>query len=188
MEEWRDIPGYEGLYQVSNEGRVRSLDRFAEIKNQYGKCLAHYKGKLLAPKNDGTNHFKVTLSKNGVYEHPRVYVLVAKTFIPNPNNYDVVHHIDHNPQNNRIENLIWMENGKHTGNHNIERCSKTVYQYTIDGELVAVWESASEAAKQLGFQKSAISRCCNGGFFDKNRNKWHKAQTYKGFRWSYVPL
>lgn len=69
-----------------------------------------------------------------------------------------------------------------------ERFSKTVYQYTLDGKLVAVWKSAKEAARQLGLTQSNISACCNGGFFHKTRNKWVNRKQYNGYIWSYVPL
>lgn len=69
-----------------------------------------------------------------------------------------------------------------------DRFSKTVYQYTLDGQLVAVWESAKEAARQLGFTQSNISACCNGGYFDKRKNKWINYTQYKGYKWSYIPL
>lgn len=67
-----------------------------------------------------------------------------------------------------------------------ERFSKTVYQYTLDGKLVAIWESARKAAKQLGFSQGNISNCCNGGFYRKG--KWVNRKQYNGYIWSYVPL
>ena len=66
--------------------------------------------------------------------------------------------------------------------------SITVYQYTLDGILVAIWKNAYEAAKTLNFSQRGIWCCCNGGYFDKTRNKWHKSETYKGYKWSYMPL
>ena len=173
MEIWRDVPGYEGLYQVSNYGRVKSLNY---------KCTG--KERILKTSIGGSDHLKVTLSKNGKGKHIYVHILIAVAFIPNPHNYNVVHHIDHNPLNNRVENLIWINHKRHI----IEHKGKIVYQYTLDGELVAVWETASEAAKLLGYNLTEIAHCCNGGYFDKSRNKWHKRETYKGYIWSYIPL
>lgn len=66
------------------------------------------------------------------------------------------------------------------------KCSKQVYQYTLDGTLVAIWKSASEAARQLGFNHSSIATCCRGGRI--NKGKWEKCKTYKGYIWSFLPL
>ena len=66
--------------------------------------------------------------------------------------------------------------------------SITVYQYTLNGELVTIWKNAYEAAKKLNISQRGICTCCNGGYFDNTRNKWHTSKSYKGFRWGYVPL
>lgn len=183
MEIWRDIKGYEGLYQVSNYGRVKSLNYKRTNKE---------KNMVLTKLNSG--HLEVRFCKEGIVRHFFIHRLVAEAFIPNPNNYGVVHHIDHNPQNNVVENLEWMSEEEHKKIHhssnggNAGRSCKTVYQYTLDGKLVAVWKSASEAARQLGFQESQISNCCNGGFFYKKKKKWINIKQHKGYIWSYVPL
>ena len=193
MEEWRDIKGYEGLYQVSNEGRIKSLERYNSGRNQFGQCVMRLKEKILKPWRNGNNdgHLRIELRNNGIRETPLVHVLVAKAFIPNPLGLDVVHHIDHNPQNNKVENLVWMSREAHDRLHRgeqTEKLSMTVYQYTLDGELVNTWKSAKEASRQTSFAQSHISHCCNGGYFDKNRNKWRSCKTGYGYRWSYTPL
>ena len=94
-EEWRDIEGYEGLYQVSNLGRVKSLN-YNHTKSE--KIL---KG---IPDNDG--YLRVVLFKNGRKDY-RVHQLVAKMFIPNPENLQVINHTDENKQNNAAKNLEW---------------------------------------------------------------------------------
>ena len=191
MEEWRNIEGYEGLYQVSNEGRVKSLEKTIIKKNKCGK-LSEYKlkTKILKPLVfDTYNHVEVELYKDSVREHKQIHVLVAQTFISNPHNYDVVHHIDHNPQNNRVENLMWMSKEQHGalhGTENGEKTKKTVFQYTLDGQLVAVWESLHEIARELGYAPINISRCCNGGYY--HYGKWTNSNTAYGYRWSYTPL
>ena len=174
MEEWRDIRGYEGLYQISNYGRVRSLDRV--IMRKDGKPYP-IKGKILQPNfNNSSNHYQVLLCNKGDESWKQVHRLVAEAFIPNPHGYDIVHHIDHNPSNNRVENLVWMSKEEHDAIHVDER-KVTVYQYTLDGELVKVWNSAHEAARELGFSQGNITMCCQG-----------KRRTHKGYKWSYVPL
>ena len=105
---WKDIVGYEGLYQVSNKGRVRSLKRLINQKNGFKYYL---EGKILSmPLSAG--YPTVCLYKNGTQKHIRVHRLVAETFIPNPHDYKVVNHIDCGRTNNCVENLEWC-NHKH---------------------------------------------------------------------------
>lgn len=175
MEEWRDIEGYEGLYQVSNYGRVKSVDRTVSHKwKNVGNLVL--KGRILKYASLNSGYLIVTLWKDSKQKHYQIHRLVAKVFIPNPNNYDVVHHINHNKCDNRVENLVWMSKGEHQGMHNIESHSKKVYQYTSSGVFIKVWDSLSEVGK-YGFNIGHISACCNG-----------KRKTHKGFRWSYIPL
>lgn len=186
MEIWKDIEGYEGLYQVSNYGRVKSLERDKIGGNQFGKCIMHLKEKIMKSHNNGQGRFQIDLTNSdGTKDSPLVHVLVAKTFIPNPNGYTNIHHIDENPTNNFVENLMWMDESEHKAMHARKRFSKKVYQYTIGGELVKIWNSVSECDRN-GFNKAAVAKCCNGGFFYKG--KWMQCKTYKGYKWSYVPL
>lgn len=96
-EEWRDIIGYEGLYQVSNKGRVRSLDRMTSD----GK---HIRGKL---KTSASKYSSITLYRDNKYVNALVHRLVAMAFIPNPYNLPEVDHIDNDPSNNSVTNLRW---------------------------------------------------------------------------------
>lgn len=156
-EEWKDIEGYEGLYQVSDWGRVRSL-------------------KILVPQPiNSYKHLKVQLCTNYNSQLKLVHKLVAEAFIPNPNKYGVVHHIDHNPQNNKVENLIWMDRLEHSLLHGLEKSNKTDQIDPITREVIHCWKSANEAAKTLGIHKEGISMCCNG-----------KSKTYKGYIWKKV--
>lgn len=181
MEEiWKDIKGYEGLYQVSNLGRVKSLEHWSNSDN-YKKM---YTGKILTGILVKTNgYLKVTLSKNGKTNQLQIHRLVAEAFIPNVNNYPVVNHKDENKLNNCINNLEWCTY-KHNNNYGnrSEKYSKTrkmnktknVYQYDLEGNLINIFKNIKEAKKNLNIFNDSISRCCR---------KIQK--TAGGFKWEY---
>lgn len=190
MEEiWKDIKGYEGLYQVSNFGNVKSLDRYIINKNGDKQ---YFPGKYL---NQGIsdNYLKVTLSKSNKQRTFRVHILVARTFIPNPENKPEVNHMDGDKSNNRVDNLEWntrSENELHAYKNGLakpsdkqkqavakyakENYSKKVIQYSLNGEFIKEWNSMHDVWRELGIRPSYICRCCKG-----LRN-----QTY-GYVWKY---
>lgn len=92
MEEWKEIPGYEGLYEISSYGRIKSM---------------HYKKERIMKQLDYNGYKKVVLWKNGSQKKEYIHRLVAKLFIPNPHNLKEVNHKDENPSNNMVENLEW---------------------------------------------------------------------------------
>lgn len=102
---WKDIKGYEGLYQVSNLGRVKSLKRILKHKTTYGGIYT-VKGKILKPKED-KGYYRYSLSNNGKNKLFFAHRLVAEAFIPNPQHYLIVNHKDENPHNNKADNLEW---------------------------------------------------------------------------------
>ena len=168
-EVWKDIEGYEGLYQVSNLGRVRSLGH-----DKY------HPGRMLKPGKDRNGYLFVNLYKNGEPKHCSIHRLVAIAFIPNPDNLPEVNHINEKKQDCRVENLSWVSriqnccHGSRT-QRSAEKHSKRVAQYTLDGTLVAVYPSTHEAARQTDFKQSSISACC-----------CEKLKTYKGYIWKYI--
>ena len=174
MEEWRDIKGYEGLYQVSNEGRVKSLERIAKRKT-VGNYIV--KEQIIKPQTISGGHLGFTPSKDGVQKLIPIHQAVAMAFIPNPNGYTLVHHKNHNPTDNRVENLEWLNRSTHQSIHNTENKKKLTYQYTLDNTLVKEWKSVKEAAKELGIGIAGISNCAVG-----------RLKTYKGYKWSHIPL
>ena len=114
---WKDIKGYEGLYQISNIGRVKSLDRI--VKSRYDSTSL-FKERLLTPQRDTRGYKHVSLRKEGKSKHKRVHRLIALAFIPNPENKPEVNHIDGNKMNNGIDNLEWS-----THSENIQHAYQT---------------------------------------------------------------
>lgn len=111
---WKDIVGYEGYYQVSNLGRIKSLDRTV-TRNDGVKQFK--KGIIKTPKNSTDGYDLITLSKNGENKTQGIHIIVAKHFIPNPDNLPEVNHKDFNRKNNRVDNLEWsthQDNIKHS--------------------------------------------------------------------------
>lgn len=182
MEEiWKDVVGYEEYYQVSNLGRVRSKDRMTNTWHG----LVKKKGKLMSICIGSCGYKMVPLSIKGKSHPVLLHRLIAKTFIPNPNNFPYVNHKDENPLNNSIDNLEWC-----TAKYNInygtcierrnktmrENCklSKTTLQYNLNGELLNKWKSTMEIERTLGYSNKSISACCIG-----------KQKTAYGYIWKY---
>ena len=105
---WKDIPEYEGLYQVSSNGLVKSMARYVNDK-RLGKRFVPERV-LKAELCKSTGYLYVNLNKNKMVKHCTVHRLVAQTFIPNPNNLPCVNHKDENPLNNCVDNLEWITN------------------------------------------------------------------------------
>ena len=173
---WRDIKDYEGLYQVSNLGRIRSFDRWVKSKNG---SIRICRGRILKPYTNKDGYLCVVLSKNNKQKTFRVNRLVAQAFLDNPNNLPQVNHKDENKQNNNVENLEFCD-CKYNINFGtaIARRSKTiskaVVQYTLDGTFVREWPSAMDAEREGGFRSECICMCCKG-----------KIKTHKGFIFLY---
>lgn len=174
QEIWKDIEGYEGLYQVSNLGRTKSLKR-KFVKEE--KILTYTKNKK--------GYLQVSLTKNGKTKTERVNRLVAKTFIPNPKNLPQVNHIDGNKLDNSIENLEWCDckynineawkiglNKKRFGRENNR--SRKVEQYDLNGNFIRTWDTIKQAADKLKINTANIIACCQG--------KYKKSH---GFIWRY---
>ena len=170
---------YEGLYKVSNLGKILSLD----YKNT-GKA------ELMNPSDNGRGYLRVCLYKNGEDKWCLVHRLVAETFLENPENLPEVNHKDEDKTNNFVflnedgtvnkkkSNLEWKnhrDNLNHgTRNERIAKAnSKRVLQLSLSGELIREWESTQECGRN-GFNQSAVAKCCRG-----------ERKTHKGFRFMY---
>ena len=176
IEEWRtaiyDGILYEGLYKVSNLGRILSLN----YKNT-GKA------ELMTPVERKDGYSVVGLWKNRKSKTCLVHRLVAQTFLPNPDNLPEINHIDENKENNRVENLEWCtsEYNNNYGTRNERaakantngKCSKKVLQFTLDGIFIREWPSTNECGRN-GFNQTKVSACCRG-----------ERKTHKGYIWKY---
>lgn len=181
---WKEIEGYEGLYEVSNQGRVRSLDRWA--KNSASGSVRLSKGRVLKSHTISNGYHHVILYKEGEKKDKMIHRLVAEAFIPNPDNKPKIDHINTDKTDNRVENLRWCTQKENCNNPiSLEKISQPVAQYTLDGELIAVYPSVIEASRQTGGNNVSIHKCCNGGYFDKSRGKWVNWTKYKGYVWKY---
>ena len=108
IEEWKDIPNFEGLYQASTHGRIKSLDTIKEYTNFKGKvCRQFKKGKILKPYKQAGEYLTVTLYKDGIEEFWFVHRLVALTFLKNPKGFKSVSFINGNKNNTKANNLRW---------------------------------------------------------------------------------
>ena len=163
MEVWKDIKGYECLYQVSNCGNVRSLDRYVE---HYSGSKRLMKGRILKPVINPYGYFQLVLSKDGKLRSVRVNRIVAMAFIPNPKNKRTVNHINGVKTNNSVNNLNWMtykEQLNHafdTGLKNCDYLKKKVKIFKDD--KVLLFDSLIEASKHIGCHKSSVSKAIRG--------------------------
>jgi hypothetical protein len=180
IEIWKDIPDYDGHYQVSNLGNVRST-----------KYLGHT-GVTQELKQHLTQdgYYRVPLFHNGRKHSVSTHILVAKTFIQNPDNKPQVNHIDGNKQNNTVSNLEWV-----TGKENIDHAirtglrtpemrsylsgeshyfSKPIYQYDFSGKLIKKWGCISDAARYFKCKPATITNCSKG-----------RIKSCKGYMWRY---
>lgn len=184
MEEWRDVVGYEGFYSVSNAGEV----------------FSHITNKILKHNVTPNGYHTVELFRRDGSKSKRLLVhrLVAVSFLPNPNNYTQINHLDENKSNNAVSNLEWctakynMNYGKmaklrHThidygsqarkevARKNGKSASRPVDQFDKNGNFIASFKSIRDAEKEFGVANSHISECCKG----------KRYKTVFGFIWKY---
>lgn len=172
VEVWKDIPGYEGCYQASNLGRIKSLDRDV----YRGGIIKHISGCMMSLRETDDGRIKVDLRKDGFKKTFKVHRLVALAFLPNPDNLREVNHKDENPKNNRLDNLEWcthIYNCKY-GTRNERRYEsgggsrrKPIGKYDKDGNLVATYTCIKSAARGNNVTPSAIKYNAQTGAVSK---------------------
>ena len=207
MEEeiWKDVPQYEGLYQASTLGRVRSIDRVVDCKRDYQK---HLKGKIISQKKHMAGYKIVCLSKNGNETHFFTHIVIARTFIENPENKPQVDHINTIRDDNRVCNLRWVSQSENNQNaitkqrmkdvakisttqHRFPKgyhppirpqkkggdnpAAKAVVQYSRKGEYIADYGSLTEAAAAMNKKNVVNILQCCKGY----------RKTAFGYIWKY---
>ena len=177
MEEiWKDIKGFEGLYQVSNFGRVKKLAQVSHRLNRWGTITEYHQAeKILTPAFDGRKHYLfVGLNKGEQRTLRNIHRLVAEAFVPNPHNYEYVNHKDEDKLNNLADNLEWCTH-KYNTHYGKNKRSKRVAQMDMQGNVIAEFESTRDAAKVMGVDHVSIAAACRG-----------KTKIIRGYRWKYI--
>ena len=172
LEMWRDIEGYNGHYRVSDIGRIWS----------------NKTKRIMKPHNDKLGYARIILRKDNRSIGCTVHRLVAEALIKNKNHYPCINHKDENPRNNYVSNLEWcsfsyncrygtaIERRKVSTDYNAIAAKNRieVEQRSLKGDLVRTWRTANDCKRELGFDNSAIAKCCRG-----------QMKTAYGYKWSY---
>lgn len=177
-EKWKDITGYEGLYQISNYGRVKSLERYIKANKNCPKGRK-VKSKILKQTSSICNRYLFVnlCNKEGDKKSTNVHRLVALAFIPNPNKYPVVMHKDDNKLNNKVTNLLWgtySENIQSSYDNGLNKRNRYVVQYTKDNKFIKEYSSITNASKENNLLVTSIANCLS-----------NRAKTSGGYIWKY---
>ena len=182
-ETWRDVVGFEGFYEVSDKGRIHSVER----RDSRGH---RRRGRILKPKYNRGGYLTVNLCKNGKLKTKNVHRLVAETFLPNPNDLPQVNHRDEVKDNNNVENLEWCD-ARYNSNHGTrnERMaqaqSKKVRAVNAKTGVVVEFNSTAEAGRK-GYHCGVVSMACRGVYKARTGTLMGgDGHLYRGYRWSY---
>lgn len=189
---WKDVKGYEGIYQVSSLGRVKALQK--SYTDSLGRNIVRKEHILATHESAQTGYPQLNLSKDGEAKTVSVHRLVAEAFIPNPNNLPCINHKDESRNNNCVDNLEWcsyLYNNQYGTARERARAkiieywethtavghdmpSTPVIQYTLNGEIVRKYKSINDAERTIGVVNGGIGQCCN-----------RKLHTAYGFIWRF---
>lgn len=171
-EKWKSIEGYEGLYEISTMGRVKSMER--KVKNGNGYRIV--RERILKPHKHNNGYLQLLIHKEGTIKKYYIHRLVAEAFISNPLNFPEVNHLNEDKTDNRLENLEFCDK-KHNCNYGtrIERISKANSKPVKCIETGLTFSSATEVKRKFGFTSQSISACCNG-----------KRKTCGKYHWKFV--
>ena len=189
VEIWKPVVGYESLYECSNLGRIKSLNRKIIRKNGAQQT---FKEKILTP-IEVNNYLYVCLYKNGKYQRKYVHRIICEAFLPNPENKPCVDHKNCVRSDNRLSNLRWVTYQENSENpiskkkqkENVPKSmlgkfgknhpnSKPIIQIDTNGVFIKEWSCAAEVQRVLGFKKGYIGKCCKG-----------KNEMAYGYKWKY---
>lgn len=176
QEIWKDVIGYEGLYLVSNFGKVKSLDMVLPYKRHGKNQTRIRKGKILTPVKTNRGYLRVEMCSNAKAKLNLVHRLVAMAFIPNPNNLTEVNHKDCNKLNNYVGNLEWVsssENKIHAFTNKLYKTEKSIIQIK-NGIVIKEYKSAKECERLTGFCSVSIGKVALG-----------KRKSAYGYQWSF---
>ena len=174
---WKDIKDFEGLYQISNLGNIKSLPKKHNLKNGHSYIQ---KEQILKPFKNNKGYLQIALVKNGKHYKRQVHNLVATTFIENPNNYIEINHKDENPSNNCVDNLEWCSHiyNSNYGNRNkkiSKALEKKINQYDLNGNFIKTWNSQLEIQKELKIPQANISAVIRGIYKQTHGYRWEVA-------------
>lgn len=186
-EEWRDVVGYEGYYMISSYGRLLSSARTVKRNNKGDLPISPHLMKLVTSSHNGIDYNYTQLLRNNHRKNVGIHRLVAQAFLPNPNSYSDVDHIDRNGLNNHVSNLRWCSRSLNMLNENTRKViSASQHKKTLptlrkpivqlkNDVLINTYNSISEAETKYGYSAAQIVGVCKG-----------RGKTHKGYKWMYL--
>lgn len=160
---YKSIKGYEGIYEINELGKIRSIDR--KVKSKDGKIMK-FKGKDLKPLMDKKGYAIVRLCKNGVAKTLKVHRLVADAFLPNPDNLPQIHHKNHDRKDNRIQNLAWVTVAEQRDDH--WRAARGTMLRVVGHGIDKIFISAHEVKRELGITPTNALQTAKGIYKQSN--------------------